>query len=174
MLENVPMLFQCLPQIFLWMVSSSGHVHYLTYSQLELPIWDSPVKVDIVRMKDFSEGNLININECTAWVFVRYYRQVGPIIFWEWVLGSQKIIYYVICEMVQRYTQHIWDPSNAERFNSLLKDACDQTGTIGRPLGQRNIPILGQKPQCWWPGLRVANWFVVRIGMAGPSFGVLV
>ena len=50
--------------------------------------------------------------------------------------------------MVQRYTQHIWDPSNAERFNSLLKDACDQTGTIGRSLGQRNIPILGQKPQC--------------------------
>ena len=31
-----------------------------------LPIWDNLVKVDIVGMKDFSEGNLININECAA------------------------------------------------------------------------------------------------------------
>lgn len=47
-------------------MSSSGHVHYLTYSQLELPVWDSLVKVDTIGMKDFSKDNSININECTA------------------------------------------------------------------------------------------------------------
>jgi len=29
-------------------------------------IWDGLVEVDIVRMKKFSEGNLINMNKCTV------------------------------------------------------------------------------------------------------------
>ena len=36
----------------------------MSYSQLETPVWDGPVKVDIVEMKEFSEGNSINMNEC--------------------------------------------------------------------------------------------------------------
>jgi len=50
----------------------------MLHSQLEPPVWDGPVKVDIV---EFSEGNLINMNECAVRVFVEYYRQAEPIVF---------------------------------------------------------------------------------------------
>jgi len=53
----------------------------MSYSQLETPVWDGSVEVDIVGMKEFSEGNLINIDECAAYIFVGYYRQVGSITF---------------------------------------------------------------------------------------------
>ena len=50
----------------------------MSYSQLEPPVWDGPVEVDII---EFGEGSLINMNECAVRVFVEYYRQAEPIVF---------------------------------------------------------------------------------------------
>jgi len=61
-----------------WKLLLSFSSNEMLHSQLEPPVWDGPVKVDIV---EFSEGNLINMNECAVRVFVEYYRQAEPIVF---------------------------------------------------------------------------------------------
>jgi len=55
----------------LLLFSSNG----ILYNWLELPVWDSSMKLDIIRIKKFNKDNLINIRKYIVWVFVEYYKQ---------------------------------------------------------------------------------------------------
>ena len=92
-----------------WKLLLSFSSNEMLYSQLEPPVWDGPVKVDIV---EFSEGNLINMNECAVRVFVEYYRQAEPIVFWV------KTIYYVMREMVRRCTKEMRHSRKKKYYHS--------------------------------------------------------
>ena len=74
-LSTISISSQNLITVEVWKLLLSFSSNGILYNWLKLPVWDSSMKLDIIRIKKFNKDNLINIRKYIVWVFVEYYKQ---------------------------------------------------------------------------------------------------